>query len=96
MAFKSFLLRLRQFKYAISVRLSCHRAERVCPICLETLRSNRVQLSCGHIFHRECLDKWTAVSVSSSTDARCPMCRKVYKTAKNEDIGFDSPRSLGM
>ena len=41
-----------------------------CPICYETAE---FQLSCGHIFHKNCIKKWKKKSET------CPMCRQEIK-----------------
>lgn len=43
----------------------------VCSICLLSFSSEQWvrELSCSHVFHRECLDGWLA------TDTTCPLCR---------------------
>jgi hypothetical protein len=35
------------------------------------------RLTCGHVFHRSCLDDW----MSSRADATCPMCRELIAVA---------------
>ena len=45
----------------------------ICPICLDVL-DDEVQnrkLSCKHIFHRECIDKWLITKKMS-----CPTCKR--------------------
>ena len=43
-----------------------------CPICLEQLKTNEYyrELSCKHIFHKKCIDRWFKKDHSD-----CPMCR---------------------
>ena len=43
----------------------------VCSICLDDISSDGLKLSCGHIYHKECIKKWL---MKSSLD--CPYCRK--------------------
>ena len=85
--FRRFLKRL---KFAIGERLCKCKADRVCPICLEKLGRNYVQLACGHMFHQTCLGKWTAFSLDQSNIASCPMCREVYDENKweNDSLGM--------
>ena len=83
---------IKRFKFTISERLKCKadRVDLVCPICLEKLGRNYVQLACGHIFNRDCLGKWTTVSLDQSNNASCPMCREVYDENKweNDSLGM--------
>jgi hypothetical protein len=46
--------------------------EVVCPICLEEFNENEtvIELSCKHIFHKDCIKKWFENNHS------CPTCRK--------------------
>lgn len=46
-----------------------------CPICLERMESAK-RLSCGHIFHSECLLEW--VKESANAACTCPMCRSDF------------------
>ena len=43
-----------------------------CPICLEQLKTNEYyrELSCKHVFHKKCIDRWFKKDHSD-----CPMCR---------------------
>ena len=47
--------------------------EHVCPICLEEIEVGEYQrqLSCSHVFHKKCIDKWIIADVNCS----CPLCR---------------------
>ena len=44
----------------------------LCTVCQETLspETNAVELLCGHLYCRECIDKWLELS------KRCPVCSK--------------------
>jgi hypothetical protein len=50
-----------------------------CPVCLETLGENPfipvaievIQTTCGHHFHRPCLEHWVAIQQNT-----CPLCRQ--------------------
>lgn len=45
-----------------------------CPICFgEQGDGNTHRTSCGHIFHKTCVEKWKACGRTS-----CPMCRKQF------------------
>ena len=48
-----------------------------CSICLNPVRYTRAskQLECGHLYHRECIDKWMEVGDT------CPMCRSHVPSA---------------
>mmetsp|Transcript_4008 Transcript_4008/g.9209 ORF Transcript_4008/g.9209 Transcript_4008/m.9209 type:complete len:328 (+) Transcript_4008:6-989(+) len=52
-----------------------------CPICLEPgVKGEAVRkLSCGHCFHRECIEAWL------STAATCPTCRSAIKPAHRRE-----------
>jgi hypothetical protein len=41
-----------------------------CPICLDELSKNYVELPCKHIYCFECIDTWFG------KNATCPLCRK--------------------
>ena len=60
-----------------------------CAICFEPLDQNlEVNISCGHIFHSQCLDSWI-----KNNQNKCPLCRKkADKTLKLiYDIKFALP-----
>jgi hypothetical protein len=44
----------------------------MCPICLDSMTTAK-RLSCGHMFHSECLLEWVKESANSA--CTCPMCR---------------------
>lgn len=41
-----------------------------CSICLEAMKDGYISLSCGHIFHQECVTRWL------SRHNICPLCRQ--------------------
>ena len=50
-----------------------------CTICLESYMSKDCDrsfryLSCGHLFHKECIDLWLLGTSSSCSTNRCPTC----------------------
>jgi len=46
-----------------------------CSICLELLKEGLYKrvLSCSHVFHKKCIDKWIK---NNNYDCSCPLCRK--------------------
>lgn len=40
-----------------------------CPVCFELLQRNTRNLSCGHVFHENCITQWYVTADS------CPVCR---------------------
>jgi hypothetical protein len=49
-----------------------------CSICLDDIESDDLKiLKCGHMFHKECCEKWL------ETSNKCPNCRKVVKYQRN-------------
>ena len=47
-----------------------------CAICVAPFRDEKqVILSCGHVFHRECLLSWEAFSQTQNGSRSCPCCR---------------------
>ncbi len=47
-----------------------------CPVCLENLGEEVAVASCGHSYHMDCFEM-ILKRVSSSTQFKCPKCRKV-------------------
>lgn len=60
-------------------------ADQICGFCRDTLITNPpstlTHLPCHstHVFHKDCLDTWTASQISKKYSASCPMCHKVYQ-----------------
>ena len=50
-----------------------------CSICLDETSEGLVELTCNHIFHRECIEKWNKVQNF------CPNCRNDMSIS-NENI----------
>ena len=49
----------------------------VCSVCLEDIhKDNGKQLSCGHRFHKDCLDKWLSMGHDKTNGCSCPNCRE--------------------
>jgi hypothetical protein len=45
-----------------------------CSICLEKLDYNeKREFRCGHMFHKECIDKWFKKTLS----LKCPYCKQI-------------------
>ena len=51
-----------------------HKETFECPICLGDMnhKNMKVLISCGHRFHKDCIQKW------SLTSKNCPCCRKDF------------------
>tara|TARA_B100000902_G_scaffold42093_1_gene49733 strand:+ start:14125 stop:14676 length:552 start_codon:yes stop_codon:yes gene_type:complete len=64
--------------YKLAKSLGCCK-ERVCSICLEELKYNRIWHSpkCGHMFHPKCLQTYLTKKCIKPT---CPICRENVKT----------------
>jgi PHP family Zn ribbon phosphoesterase len=61
----------------IDLMLSVTRQQRSeCPICFEEFDrfGDYTELTCGHIYHRVCLDQWR------KTKNTCPVCRRKIKS----------------
>ena len=61
-----------------------HKETFECPICLEDMnhKNIKVLISCGHRFHKECIQKWSETSIGVAVYAqrakKCPCCRKDF------------------
>lgn len=42
-----------------------------CSVCLEKLSTDNTALSCGHTYHKKCIDEWLLKSQT------CPICRQI-------------------
>lgn len=53
-----------------------------CAICIDDMESTTLVrgLSCGHIFHPECIDPWLL-----EKQARCPLCKRSFYASKLDD-----------
>ena len=49
-----------------------------CSVCLEVLPDNENSrtLSCGHMFHVNCIEQWVATFNNKRKRVNCPCCRK--------------------
>ncbi len=53
-------------------RIHAPKESKECPICYEVIKGKDSKVtSCKHLFHRECLEKWTR------DNSTCPMCRHI-------------------
>ena len=53
------------------------RKKDVCPICLEKIdKKDRTETTCGHFFHRKCINKWCIEKVKKNNECNCPICKK--------------------
>jgi len=48
-----------------------------CSICFEEGDNKRVRLSCEHVYHKECIDKWFANRMENRLQKSCPNCREI-------------------
>ena len=49
-----------------------------CSICLKHIKKNTSVLSCGHQYHKKCINKWKNIN------NQCPICReKINKIYQN-------------
>ena len=65
----------------------------VCPICLDVIDKNIKKLSCNHLFHTDCINKWFNYNTS------CPTCRNPHvlnqsKKHNTTEIFVLQPRQL--
>lgn len=68
---RDFLSKLKVTKYAQPQDLEAGAAEDCCAICVCDYEAGQpcITLSCGHLFHKDCILAWLKV------DAVCPMCK---------------------
>ena len=60
-----------------------------CSICLDTLENQcTYKLSCGHIFHFECIDYWYRRLRLEDRSCTCPICRRVIENWILEKINI--------
>ena len=53
-----------------------------CSICLDDMDDNKIELKCGHIYHKKCINSWLKVSYN------CPYCRATVKNSFKMRYGF--------
>lgn len=51
----------------------------LCSICLSPIQyRNKIQIKCNHLFHTECIDKWTDKNIKDNKLPSCPNCNQNY------------------
>ena len=61
------------------------RKQEPCPICLEKIaKKDRVETTCGHSFHKKCLQGWCIQKVKEDEDCFCPVCKTDLKLQTRE------------
>ncbi|KZT35878.1 hypothetical protein SISSUDRAFT_124391 [Sistotremastrum suecicum HHB10207 ss-3] len=51
-----------------------------CSICLQSTNlSSALTTTCGHVFHKPCIEKWQNESDQKPGRNKCPQCRREYK-----------------
>lgn len=60
-------------RYDDAMKCPSENVDEMCSICIENLntRKNILKVKCGHMFHKECIDKWTA------SNKTCPNCMSI-------------------
>jgi hypothetical protein len=50
-----------------------------CSICCNSVKYNEYirKLSCNHVYHKKCIDKWLISLLKKSEKMNCPLCRKI-------------------
>ena len=74
-----------------------NKSNNVCGICLDNCNTsnssnssntsntnNSTELSCSHIFHTNCIGKWTSLQINPE----CPMCRTLINQNELENLGY--------
>ena len=59
-----------------------------CVVCLTNCTQDSQTLSCGHVFHRPCIDKWL------QTQGTCPLCRHVVDRPKKVRVVIDKQANI--
>ena len=59
---------IREDTKPIEIEMVVISSSDICTICLEPCL-NGVEIECGHIFHKKCIEKWTSFKKT------CPNCR---------------------
>lgn len=53
-----------------------------CSICLEDIDDNKIELKCGHIYHKQCINSWLKVCYN------CPYCRAIVRNSFKMRYGW--------
>jgi hypothetical protein len=62
----------------VKIPVECSPCDNDCPICFDLLSEDVVKTSCGHQFHRECLEK--VKNPENFEFKPCPLCRNKVST----------------
>jgi len=58
-------------------KIRLKRKQEPCPICFENIKKqDRVETTCGHFFHKKCLQGWCIQKVKEDEVCFCPVCKK--------------------
>ena len=58
-----------------SINLENNYSKEECSICIEKLNGKEiVKLSCNHIFHKDCIEKY--ILINNEKSFKCPLCRE--------------------
>lgn len=77
--------------------------EKLCQICRLDLVGNDdgsddtlEAFACGHVFHKECANKWVEHQQCPRDQCRCPVCRQsaVSLRARERDVGIQPAGSM--
>ena len=68
--FKEYYTHTSKLNFISNKKITCSD----CPICLEKLGFKEKRIfRCGHIYHKECIDKWFETTHS----LKCPYCKQI-------------------
>lgn len=62
----------------------------VCPHQINQDTKDVVQLTCSHVYHRQCIVRWWLSALAHTqqprgrVDLQCPVCRKVISSSQKE------------
>lgn len=66
--------------------VSCQPCDEECPICLTSLTHDVMATSCGHKFHKWCIEQ---VGKGHFFKFPCPLCRETVSTSSVKDVRAD-------